>query len=109
MNNNELMNALALASKAKTNKELVIMAGLGILVIGGICYYYHAQNQELKRMHRKSTGQMSEMGSQIYSLQEIINRLHAANNQLYLRNKLIESMKKSDANISIKEDEDRSS
>jgi hypothetical protein len=81
------------------------MAGLGILVIGGICYYYHTQNQELKRMHRRSTGQMSEMGSQIASMQEIINNLH---NQLYLRNKLIASMKKYDANISIKEDGDRS-
>jgi hypothetical protein len=48
---------------------------------------------------------MSEMGSQIASMQEIINNLH---NQLYLRNKLIASMKKSDANISIKEDGDRS-
>ena len=106
MNNNELMNALALASKAKTNKELAIMAGLGILVIGGICYYYHVQNQELKRMHRRSTGQMSEMGSQIASMQEIINNLH---DQLYLRNKLIESMKKTDTNISNQEDGDRSS
>ncbi len=101
MNNNELMNALALASKAKSNKELVIMAGLSILVIGGICYYYHTQNQELKRKHRRSTGQMSEMGSQIASMQEIINNLH---NQLYLRNKLIASMKKSEPNVADNED-----
>jgi len=101
------MNVLALASKAKTNKELAIMTGLGILVIGGICYYYHTQNQALKRMHRRSIGQMSEMGSKISSLQKMINSLRSENYQLYLRNNdLIASLRKLEFNISDKEDRD---
>ncbi len=44
MNTVETMNVLATISKSKTNRDVAIMVGIGILVIGGVCYYYYTQN-----------------------------------------------------------------
>ncbi len=96
------MNALALASKSKMNKELAIMTGLGILFIGGMCYYYYTQNQELKYIHRKNTGQMSDLNSQISTLMENNNNFQSAYNELYIKhNYLLKSFQKLESNLSI--------
>ncbi len=107
MNNIDLMKALALASKSKTNKELAIMAGLGLLIVGGICYYYYTNNQVLKRLNEKYTGQISDMSNQIsslnernISLQNKLNKLHQKNNDLTV------SLKKSEADISKNKEND---
>ncbi len=107
MNTVEFMKVLVNCSKSKKNKELAIMAGLGLLVVGGICYYYYTNNEELKRLNEKYTGQISDMSSQISSLKERnssmqnqINKLHQKNNDL------IASLKKCEDDISKKKEKD---
>jgi hypothetical protein len=109
MNTVEFMKVLANCSKSKTNKELAIMASLGLLVVGGICYYYYTNNEELKRLNEKYTGQISDMSSQISSLkgrnssmQNQVNKLHQKNNDL------MASLKKCESTVANKDDKDRS-
>jgi len=83
MNTVEIMDVLASASKAKTNRDLAIMAGIGILVIGGVCYYYYTQNQELKRTNKNYLGQMSKMNSTISSLEHSNINIQDAFNRIY--------------------------
>jgi hypothetical protein len=60
MNTVEFMNVLSGISKSRTHREAAIIAGIGILFIGGICYYYYMQNQELIRRNKKYMGQVGE-------------------------------------------------
>jgi Tfp pilus assembly major pilin PilA len=85
MNNYPILSVYALSSKAKTNKELLIMAGIGIIVIGGLCYYYYIQNQELKQIQQTHSGQMSEINSRVSSLQESNRGLQYELDKIYQR------------------------
>ena len=96
----EHMNVLAYCSKSKTNKDLAIIAGIGILVVGGICYYYYIQNQELKQRQQTYAGQMSEMSSRIYSLQESNRSLQMQINEHHKRRyELMNTIKKLETDL----------
>ena len=85
----DLMNVLAHASRSKTNRDLAIMAGIGILVIGGVCYYYYMQNHNLKRVKIKHIEQISEMSSEISSLKENNNNIQEKIKQINKENSRI--------------------
>ena len=83
MNTVEFMNVLSGISKSRTHREAAIIAGIGILVIGGVCYYYYSQNQELKRTNKNYLGQMSKMNSTISSLEHSNINIQDAFNRIY--------------------------
>jgi hypothetical protein len=94
MNTVEFMNVLASNSKSKTNRDLAIMAGIGILVIGGVCYYYYTQNQELKLRHKNNMSQMSDLSSQLSAIQERMINMQIAYNELFKRNNYLKASAK---------------
>ena len=101
MNTVEFMNVLSGISKSRTHKEAAIIAGIGILVIGGICYYYYTQNQELKLRQKNNMSQMTDLSSQLSAIQGRMINMQIAYDQLFKRNgDLMASMKKLESNDS---------
>lgn len=83
----DLMKVLAHTSRSKTNRDLAIMAGLGILVVGGFCYYYYIQNQQLKYSLEKKQSQVLNMSGQISSLKEGSNKLQEKLDKIHMEKK----------------------
>jgi hypothetical protein len=103
----ELMNILSQCSKSKTNKDLAVLAGVGIIVVSGICLYYYSRYHNLSQLYQKHTGRISVMSNQISSLNERnsslqnqLNKLHQKNNDLTV------SLKKCESTVSNKDDKD---
>ena len=104
----DLMNVLAHASRSKTNRDLAIMAGLGIFLIGGICIYCYMQNQELKLRDKKNLSQMSDLSSQLLTMQEKMINMQFAYDEIFKKNNdLLESIRIAESKKSNKDEENQ--
>ncbi len=75
MNNTELMNVLSLASKSKTNKEISIYMGAGLVLFGLGYIYFLRKNKKLTQSSTQNRMLISEMNNRIGSIQHENSRL----------------------------------